>query len=294
MITFCCMDNSKFLKMYRVQSIDLDSKPYLNNNIPIKRVVISNAGKIIFNPNIEQYVYFSRTDKHHIYYIFNKILKIIVDELKKYENLKIYKTLGLPEDLKEYHFYRNVDWNVIKRVQDFFRDYVSPIGVELVSLTYLNQFSDFINRCVVNNKKRKSNSKPEISDIKYFQGAYGINGNWLNLLKCLTESSATTNLYLDKFFEFYIGASSYRSSAMVNIKGVLKQNPRFFEILENLTYTELSNPDFISKNNINNITRNINKIYLDQKSEVDKELTSTYIKQLKKDIKFDIEEYKEK
>lgn len=286
------MDNSKFLKMYRVQSINLDSKPLLNKSVPIKRVIISNVGKINFNPNLNQYVYFSRTDKHHVYYIFNKILKIIVDQLKKLESVKMYKDIGLPENFDESIFYRNVDWNVIKRVQEFFRSWVTPIGVELVSLTYLNSFSDLINRCYVNNKNKKKGSMPEISDTKFYQGAYGLNGDWLDLLKCVTVSTTTTNLYLDKFFEFYIGASSYRSAAKVSIKGILKQHPRFFDILEDLTYNELENPDFVSKNNVNNIVKNINQIYLKNQFNPKANLTEAYFNQVKKEIKTDIEEYK--
>ncbi len=284
------MEQNNFLELYRVQSINLDSKPFVNKNIPIKKVIISNVGKIKFNPSSNQYIYFSRTKEHHIYYIFNKVLKIIVDELKKYENLKVYKTLGLPDDLKEYHFYRNIDWNVVKRVQDFFRDYISPIGVELVTMKYLSEFSQFIEKCYVNNKNKSIINVPEITDTRYYQGAYGINEAWLELLKCSTISTKTTNLYLDKFFEFYIGNSSYRSSAKARIRGLLKQNPRFFEMLDCFTYTELNNPDFLEKNNVNNIVKEINKIHKNGLYNPNADLTDLYFNTVKKEYKTQIEE----
>jgi len=286
------METNKFLEMYRVQSITEDSKPLVNRNIPIKKVIISSAGKIDFNPSINQYVYFSRTDKHHIYYIFNKILKIIVDELKKYENLKVYKTLGLPDDLKDYYFYRNIDWNVIKRVQEFFRDYISPIGVELVTMKYLSEFSQFIEKCSVSNKKTKTIGVPEISDTRYYQGAYGINDAWLELLRSSIISTKTTNLYIDKFFEFYIGNSSYRSSAKARIRGLLKQNPKFFEMLDYFTYTELNNPEFLDKNNANNIVKAVNKIYKNRLYNQNAELTVSDFNAVKKEFKTQIEEFR--
>ena len=131
---------------------------------------------------------------------------------------------------------------------------------------------------------------PEISDTRYYHGAYGINDAWLELLKCSTVSTKTTNLYLDKFFEYYIANSSYSSSAKASIHGILKENPKFFELMENLTYAELNNPDFLAKNNANNMVKYINKISKNKLYNTEKEVLPSVFTQAKKDLKAQLEE----
>ena len=92
MLFFICMDDNKFLEMYRVQAINKDSKPLVNKNIPIKKVIISNAGKISFNPDSNQYVYFSR------YSVPIYILVIPPAQLHAEQSLE-YDLLPIPNNL---------------------------------------------------------------------------------------------------------------------------------------------------------------------------------------------------
>ena len=93
------MDNKKLLKLHRVQATNIDSSHLVKHNSPVKRVHISACGKIEFNPNEQHYIYFSSTNEHHVYYIFNKVIGIIISELNNYKNTNEYKKLNLPENL---------------------------------------------------------------------------------------------------------------------------------------------------------------------------------------------------
>lgn len=274
-------------KMFRVQS---NVKPSQNvmQNAPVKRVIISSFGKIEFNPDERQFIYFSKTDTHHVYYIFNKVIKIIVDELHKNNNLQAYKMLHLPEQVMPYYMYSQIHVNILKSVKDFFKNYLPENCVELVTLNYLNSFSDFFLKASINNKKKHLQSVPEVSDTNAFGGAYGINDAWLTLLKSCITSTSQTKLNLDNFFDFLLDNSYRGAICRTTLKQVLIKNPEFFRLLNILTYTELQNPEFYDKNNINRMKKSIaeiakQKLY-NPNSNLIKQDFNTIKKQLKEEI----------
>ena len=258
------MSTTGLLKLHRVQANELytnDSYFLQSLNKPVKRVSVSNMGEIGFNPDSKHYVYFSKTDEHHIYYIFNKVIKIIIDQLEQSNQEVISSKLKLPDDkILPYYFYSSSHTQVIKQVKDFFLNYLPENCVELVTLNYLNSFSDFFNRCSISNKIKRNSTLPETSDIKTFGGAYGINSSWLDLLKCCTVSTSQSKLYLDDFFTFMIDNSYKGATCRTTLKQLLIKNPEFFEILNLTTYVELQNPTFKSKNNINNIRKALTEV----------------------------------
>ena len=279
---------NKYQEMYRVQSVDEERSIFTAKNMPVRRVLISGCGKIEFNPDDMKYIYFSRTNKHHVYYIFNKVYRIIVDELRKNENHAMYKKLEIPCDLHMVDFYKTPSVNVLKRVQLFFRDYLPPVSVELVSLRYLNGFCDFLNDSLVYNKNKKDNFAPEISDRRMFGGAYGINDAWLSLFKCCVFETKHSNLTIDNFFEFLLYNSHRAHVIKQGLKSCLNNNPHFFEILDYITYTTLKNPDFYDKNNINIVKKSIREIrderLYDQRKIITPEEFNSYYKQIHDEI----------
>jgi len=280
-----------FLTLYRVQADKQDTNPYLNRNLPMKRVIVSSVGKIEFNPDAKQYIYFSRSQKHHIYYIFNKVLKIIVDELKNAKAQPIFKYLDIPEDLTNYNLYKCSDHKILRRVQNFFKNYLPQTDVELVTLKYLNSFGKVLDKCIENNKSKQYESfAPEYSDRTTYGGAYGINDAWLNLLKSCIYSTELTNLSIDKFFDFMIENSYQTVAARARLKTVLNTNSQFFKILNYVTYRELKNPAFFDKNNVNNMIFAIESIMDKKLYAADGSVLSSDFKEAKKEIKKEIEE----
>ena len=247
-------------KLHRVQSNVKNVNNFTFFHAPVKRVIISNFGKIQFNPDESQYIYFSKTDNHHIYYIYSRVLKIILEELQRYKNSQVYKSINLPDNIQQYYLFSQCHTSILKNVHDFFKNYVPTESVELVTLNYLKGFSDFLNKCSINNKKKTGNTTPEVSDTRTFGGAYGINDAWLTLLKSCTVSTSQSKIELDDFFEFLI-ANSYRGTVCRStLNRVLTTTPEFLNILKLLKYTELPNPEFYDKNNVNKMLHSMHEI----------------------------------
>lgn len=255
------MKDERIKKLYRIQAYTDNLDPFTNRNVPVKRVIVSNDGKIVFNPNSHQFIYFSPTDRHHCYYIFNKVLKIITDELAKANRNPAFSKLNLPEDFRAFTYFSNTSVNIIKDVQNYFENYIPPKYVELVTLNYLNAFSAFFEDCSVRNVKKSFKDRcPEVSDTAVFGGAYGINDAWLDLLKASTLSTETTRLSVTEFLDF-IMVNAYKTNVKrQQLKQVLNVNPHLFEILEYVTYNKLNNPSFYDPNNTNNIRNHLQAI----------------------------------
>lgn len=260
MYNIFAMENNKLLQLHRVQSNSFNPQLTRTRNEPRKRVIISSCGKLVFNPNEDQYIYFSKTNKHHVYYIYNKVISIILDELKNSSHSQAYKKLRLPDNIPPYYFYSRIHIDIIKRVKDFFKNYLPPSTVELVTLNYLHAFSEFFLKCSINNKKKSVSHLPEVSDTQNFGGAYGVNSAWLNLLKACTISTKTASLNFDDFFSFILDNSYRGATCRTTIKRLLIKTPEFFDLLNIFTYTELQNPEFKHKNNINNMLAAVKQI----------------------------------
>lgn len=283
------MEN-KYSFLYRIQSSNKPSSISNLMNMPAKRVLISGCGKIEFNPNENKYVYFSKTDKHHVYYIFNKVLKVIINELEHHEKTNAYKALNLPQKVCNKHFIMSANYDIVKRVQDFFKNYIPPMQVELVTLKYLNTMAKFLDKCTIRNTKKQITNAPEYCDTVNYGGGYGINSAWLNLLNCCTKETSSNHLSIDKFFDFLLDNTLRANCVTHSLKGALNKHPEFLKILENQTYTILQNPAITSKNNVNNIVTSVNDIYKNKLINPDSYLTKSDFDKLKKDLKLDIED----
>lgn len=250
------------------------AKLKLDSHYPAKRVIVSNDGKIEFNPDASKFVYFSKTEQHHVYYIYSKVLKIIMAELDKHKDLTCVKELGVLSNFRATDLLSGINYSIIKEVQKFFQEYIPPKYVELVSLKYLNVFSRMFEDCAIENLKKQAQCNvPEVSDKRIFKGAYGINDAWLELLKCSTFESVHLTLSLEQFFDFIL-ANSYKYKTTKNsLKPILNNYPQFFEILNITTKRILANPKFSDKNNVNDIKYYIQaieeyKLYNQKKSKV--------------------------
>lgn len=279
------MEYSDLSVMYRVQNASYK----LNEYLPVKRVIVNGLGKIDFNPDGNKYIYFSKTNKHHVYYIFYKVLKIIRNNVKMANKFPKYADAALPPDFTLEMAFRNSQ--IIKDVKKFFSDYMPPCEVELVTLRYLNTFAKMVNEYATKNKNKTGGLfLPELSDTKYFGGAYGLNNAWLELLRCSTVSTEVCKVSLNKFFDFLID-NSYRSNVCrQSIDNVLKTNPHLFEFMEAITYSKLPNIGFSDKNNMNNIITALHYILdNDLYNQTHEKMSQSSLNKLTKEFRAELE-----
>lgn len=241
--------------MYRVQSLCTDNNPYLNKQCPVKRVVISNSGKINLNPDNKKFVYFSRTKKHHCYYIYNKILKMISAELSRLKKDAYFSKAKLPSDFRAFTYHDNLNIRGIKEVKDIFENYLPPKELELVKLEYMDCFRELFEICsILNSKKTFGTNYPEMSDKSRYGGAYGMNTQWLDLLQICTKSTDTTSISIDKFLGYLLECSKDIKIKGQRLSEVMDTNQILFMLLNGLKYTHHMNPDFNDKDAVNKMS----------------------------------------
>ena len=243
-------------EVHRIQTPNENFSPFASRSTPVKRILIDDRGFLKFNPDQNNYVYLSRTDRHHCYYIFHKVMEIIGENLKFAKADPRFKGVKLPNDFKIHSLFYEVNLNSIKDVQKFFADYLPPQYVELVSLKYMNSFGDLLEQCKIKNavKRKGSINLPEVSDTGKYGGAYGLSDSWLELLKACTLSSKTAKLSVEDFLDFVVDVAPEAKAKGVSLRSITTGGTDMFSILENITYQELQNPDFYDKNNANRIT----------------------------------------
>jgi len=244
------MDNLN--EIYRIQNTDISIPT--NKQMPAKRVLVSGDGAIKLNPDTQQFIYFSRTKKHHAYYIYSKVLKIIQEEIKKAQCDPQFAKLDLPDDFRVFKHFTHVNVEAIKQVKNLFKNYLPPQEVELVTLQYLNSFSKLFELCATKNtKKTFGKNYPEISDTRAFGGAYGINKMWLELLNQSIVSSKVATISVDKVLEEVLNCKHIVVVCNERLKSIMNSNDALFQIMEHITYKELQNPAFKDKNTKNDI-----------------------------------------
>ena len=193
---------------------------------------------------------------HHAYYLYRKVLKIIAKEIENVKKDPYFTKLDLPTDFRAFNYYSHVNTQVIKQVSNLFTNYLPPKKVELVSLQYLNAFSQLFELCATKNSQKSfGKNYPEISDTSTFGGAYGINDAWLELLKSCVVSSKTCTISVNEILEELLDCRHFVEVGDQRLKSVLSRNQVLFSVLDHMTYTSLQNPQFKDKNTPNEITK---------------------------------------
>lgn len=252
------MDN--FKEIYRIQGSEKNN-PFLNTQCPIRRVVVSDTGKIKLNPDSQHFIYFSRTKNHHSYYLYNKVLKIICKEIDRLKKSPISSKLNIPDDFRAFRYYSHLNVEDIKRVTWLLTNYSTLQEIELVRLKQIPAFSELFEYCATkNHQKNFGKSFPEVSDVSTFGGAYGINDAWLELLKACTVSTETANIKVTDVLEELLQCKHIIKISDQRLKSILTCNEALFHIIDHITYKELLNPDYIDKNTPNNITHLLEEI----------------------------------
>ena len=175
--------------LYRAQ-IQVEGK--ILQTMPVKRVSLSEANGLVFNPDNTKYIYFSPSSIHHSYYIHKKMLDSVNFFLdiygKKVKNL-VSRDLG------------NLD--LVKIALEELGDLKKEIKIESIALEYLAVFKKMIDDCAVKQGSFKSDNKmyiPQISDTKTYGGGIGLAESWLDLLRDTTVFIKTKEISIDDLF----------------------------------------------------------------------------------------------
>ena len=111
-------------------------------------------------------------------------------------------------------------------------------------------------------------------------------------LNCSTIESKTAKLSLDRFFGFLMEESYYGKVGRARLEE-LQEDKGFFKLLESMTFTELQNPKILDKNNINNVTRLVNRIEDLHQYNPNITFTDKYFHDTITDFKHEIKEVRE-
>lgn len=247
-------------EIYRVQNSKIEEPDY-TQQAPLKRVLVANDGQIALNPNQEQFIYFSRTRKHHAYYMLNKIFRIIVSEIEKAKRNPYFAKLDLPDDFRAFTYYAYLNINSVKQAKNLFENYLPTQKLELITLKTIHTFNELFEACSIDNHlKTFGKNYPEVSDLSTFGGAYGINDLWLQLMRQCTTSSSVCTITAVSILEKLLECKHLIKVDSQRLKYVFGKNEALFSILDNLPYSTYSNPNFYDKNTINLITQILEKI----------------------------------
>ena len=264
--TFCIME---LKQLYRVQDAEKFPKPYLNTQCPVRRVIVGPSGEILFNPDNKHFVYFSRTKEHHAYYIYNKTFKIIKKEV---ENAKKDSGLSKFDVSAEFICPSHIDFNMLKKINNLFKNYLPPKNIELVSLEYLKSFGNLFEASAThNNKKDFGKNYPEFADPSTYGGAYGVNTEWLNLLKYCTVATKNSVLPVNRVLEFLLETGHAMIIHKRRFKLIFSSNQELLTLLDKVPSERVMNPAFLNKNAPNEIVSALssieeNKMYSPKKS----------------------------
>ena len=289
------MEKNKFAVMYRVQSHNSNRKLDINKAYPIKRVIINGVGKIVWMQNASQYIYFSRTDKHSCYYLFNKVLKIVYEELARYKYENLNEEFSI---LKSYRVFSKEIYfseQAIKRVWNFFNAHIKTDKLEIVTLTYLEGFTKFIEDCSIHNNKISGVALPRRADRSTCGGGYGLSDAWLELLKCTTVSTEVREISINKFFEVLLDVTNYKRINKMTLNEVIEARPILFSLTKFFTSKRIENPDLYEKDNLLRINRAVEKIKKEQLYNKESIANPTkYFREMKRSLREEVNEFLER
>lgn len=250
----------KLKEIYRIQGSEKNS-PFLNTQCPLRRVLVSDDGKITLNPDSQHFIYFSRSKNHHTYYLYSKVLKIICKEIDKIKKSSIASRISLPDDFRAFKYYSHLNTEDIKILNNLFTNYIPPQEIELVTLKNLPAFYSLFEYCSTkNNQKNFGKNYPEISDTSTFGGAFGINDLWLELLKECSPISKVAKITVTDVLNELLTCKHLIKVDNQRLKSVLNCNEALLHILEHIQYKNQINPDFLDKNAPNKIINLLEQI----------------------------------
>ena len=175
--------------LYRVQSV-VDGRTF--QTLPAKRVSLSDAQGLIFNPDHTRYIYFSPSSIHHSYYIHKKLLDTTNYFLDKYGK-RVNRLVSRDFD----------NLQKVKTALSELGDLRKEVKIESIALEYLAVFKQMIDDCAIKQGTSESDKKmyiPEISDTKRYGGGIGLAESWLDLLRDTTVFIKTKEISIDDLF----------------------------------------------------------------------------------------------
>jgi hypothetical protein len=143
------------------------------------------------NPDDLNYIYFSKSIKHHEYYVKKKIIKIINDDiLENYSNLKLDHTAFLkPDSFKK----------IIKVIENH------PLDNKTFSIEFsLSQtFNELLKNNHINNRNKKAlDRRIEVVDTTKYKGGLGFCDEWLEVFNIFTYFYSYQRITKENILDF--------------------------------------------------------------------------------------------
>lgn len=131
--------------LYRAQSV-VDGRTF--QTLPMKRVSLSDAQGLIFNPDHTRYIYFSPSSVHHAYYINKKLIDTVNYFLDKYGK-RVKRLVSRDFD----------NLQIVKTALSELGDLRKEVKVESIALEYLAVFKKMIDDCAIKQGMSQSDKK---------------------------------------------------------------------------------------------------------------------------------------
>lgn len=145
------------------------------------------------NLNIENmlnYIYFSGTQKHHMYYVAKRLRQLISNEILKDTDLKFNKKTLL--DSGSFN-------EIVKYIESFSSDY-KMLSIEFSVSPLINQLID--KNYISNRRKQENDRRIERVDYNTYKGGYGLCEEWLRIFRLLTFFQSYRRITNDNLLDF--------------------------------------------------------------------------------------------
>lgn len=140
--------------------------------------------------NMMNYLYFSTTQKHHLYYTAKRLRQLISTEILKDTDLKFNKRMLL--DTGSFN-------EISKRIENFTNDY-KMLSIEFGVLPIMNEL--MTKNFISNREKRESDRRIERVDYNTYKGGYGLCEEWLRVFRILTIFQSYRRITNDNLLDF--------------------------------------------------------------------------------------------
>lgn len=225
--------------------------------------------------DFSNYIYFSKTQKHHYYYTARRMKQLIDREILTETGLSIKKSIVIqPDKFQE----------IIRLIENYPMD-KRITSIEITTSLLIERL--LLNNCTFRHLKPKGTNYIERVDTSSSKGGYGFSAEWLKVLKLLTYFYSYQRITREDFIDFVyafrqnIINPNQKMDTVACVKDPTKRNIKLnrlaisstskyelIETLEVIVSKDLYFPfSFISQNPREKI-KEITRIYCEEKNRL--------------------------
>lgn len=224
--------------------------------------------EVSFLTNLEHYIYFSASQKHHYYYVEKRIKQLIEKNILCQTKLALQNRIIInSENFRE----------IVTRIENYSVE-VKPISIEFTTSPILKKL--LAKNFIITNRKKENIPYIERVDINRLGGGYGLSKDWLEVFTILTYIYVSQRITKTDLIDYVYNLRQrvINPNLSINVTGFLLDPKKQSIKVNNQLYSDFTKYDLM------NALQNI----------VEKELffSNSYMGQHKEDcIKKIIQEY---